>query len=161
MQIGDTESVDALDVARAHAEYGAGTDMVLFLREFVERWQRADTVERDHLFLDDPVGSRVSPDIECRFPAGLDFNDYRGWEGLAEFWTQWLDMWEMYTFEVERHQDLGDGVILTVARVHARGRGGVPVDAKTFELRRVRDSLIVSWEVFGSEQEALRAVEQR
>jgi hypothetical protein len=157
-----TACVNALAVMRRLVGAYEGADVVPIVRESVERWQGADAREREQLARADLPWSLLAPDIEIRVHVlSLDMDAFRGWDGWNEYWGHWLEMWEMYTYEVKELRDLGGGTTLAQMHLRARGRGGIPVEGTTFELYRVRGALIVSWEVFQSEREAVEAARQQ
>ena len=128
------------------------------LRELIDRWRRADAAERERLVLEDPSWSLLARDVEWRVDM-FDWQEvHRGWEGVVEFWARFLESWETFNYEVEEYRDLGDGAVLTTTHARMRGREGIPVKWRAFTLHRVRDGLIVSWQIFASAEEALRAV---
>jgi ketosteroid isomerase-like protein len=59
-------------------------------------------------------------------------------------------------FRVSEYRDLGEWV-LTVIDVRARGRGGIPVEMRVFELYRVRDGKVAVFRAYLSEHAALEA----
>ena len=153
--------MNALGVVRRIVEVDEGADLVPVVRDVVERWQRADARGREQLGRDEVVLSLLAPDIEIRVHV-FDLEDtFRGRDGWIEFWRRWLEIWETYTYEVAELRDLGGGTTLAQIHVHARGRGGIPVEGTTFELYRVRDGLLASWEGFPAERAALDAAQRR
>ena len=157
--------MDALQVVQRHLGPVEGVDVVPVLRALLERLERADLGEREEIWLSDPAWSLVAPEVEIRAtgPGGapvLDLPVFRGREGVMDFWRRWFELWESYSFSVVGQRDLGGNAILTEIEIQAVGRGGIPVDQHLFEIRRVRNDLIVSLEVFGSERAATRAVRQ-
>jgi hypothetical protein len=66
-------------------------------------------------------------------------------------------MWESYVYEMREYRDLGDWV-LTVNDARARGRGGIPVETRAVQLWQLEGGKIVTVRLFGSEDEALKAV---
>jgi hypothetical protein len=48
-------------------------------------------------------------------------------------------------------------VVLTSVDVRATGRVGIPVEMRTFEIRKVRDGKIAVCRIFGTERRALEA----
>jgi hypothetical protein len=149
--------MDPLDVVRRHCEASEGVDMVPRIRELLDDWERMEPADRERLRAEDPAMSLVSSDVEVRVRTALESADGRGLEGVVRLYRGWYALWETYTYEIEAYRDLGGGATITTTHVHGSGRGGLPVDMTVFELRRVSEGLIVSWEIFDSEQAALRA----
>ena len=132
--------------------------MVPILRAVLDRLEATDDeLERERIWLSDPCWGLAAPDIEVHVPV-LDLPVFHGRDGMMEFWRHWFQIWESYVFEVVSHRDLGGGAILTEIHIRARGHSGVPVETNVFEVRRVRDGLLRSVEVFGSERAAERAI---
>jgi ketosteroid isomerase-like protein len=73
------------------------------------------------------------------------------------WWADWAETWDSYVYRISEYRDLGDWV-LTLTDVRARGRGGIPVEMRTFELWQPRDGKIARYRAFLTEQEALEAV---
>jgi ketosteroid isomerase-like protein len=86
------------------------------------------------------VAQLCDPDVEwIEDPQRADSRVYRGHEGVIDSWTQWLEQWDEYGWEVDRVVDCGDNV-LVYAREHARGTSrGVRVDARIFMVWTIRD----------------------
>src|SRR6266550_392059 len=59
---------------------------------------------------------------------------------------------------MKEYRDFGDWV-LTVNDAKARGRGGIPVETRVFQLWQVQNGKIVTVRLFGSEAEALKAAD--
>jgi hypothetical protein len=146
---------------RRHCEVYAGEDVVPVVRALLERWELAGAGERTRIALDDRALSHYAPDIELRAHGGPGSFAGRGWDSVIQLCAAWYAAWDSYVYEVEEHRDVGRGEILTVTQVRAVGRGGIAVEMTGFEIRRARAGLIVSWEMFISERDALRAIEQR
>ena len=73
------------------------------------------------------------------------------------WWADWVDVWESYIYRQLEYRDLGDW-ILVPAEIRARGRQGVAVEMRTFQLYQVREGKVAVYRVFLSEREALKAV---
>jgi ketosteroid isomerase-like protein len=81
----------------------------------------------------------------------------RGAEEVGDWWADWVRAWESYVFRsTGEYRDLGAWVLAPVD-VSARGRAGIPVEVRVFELFRLRDGKIAAYRAFLSEQEALEA----
>ena len=75
---------------------------------------------------------------------------------VARWWTDWADAWDSYVYRVVEYRDVGEWVLASVD-VRARGRGGIPVEMRAFEIRSVRDGKIAVSKVFATEAQALEA----
>ena len=88
-----------------------------------------------------------------------DISDvYRGPEGVAQFWREWLAAWETVQFEYELLH-AGDRVVALIdQRMRGRSTGiDVPL-GKYAHVYTFRDGLIVHWKGYASQSEALDAV---
>jgi ketosteroid isomerase-like protein len=120
------------------------------VREMYQRRERGDM----------DVAEFVHPEIEFA-RIGSDLPDVAGeWRGLAgmrKATVDYLNVWEDYSFEVERMIDLGDRV-LVLERHTARGkRSGTTIDQDVGTLLTLRDGLIVRWEYYWERTEAFTA----
>ena len=103
-----------------------------------------------------PPRLQISADIEWDARA-LSGAMARGPRELALMWADWVEAWESYVYRVIEYRDLGDWVLL-VGDVRARGRQGIAVEMRTFEVYRVREGKLARLRVFPSEGAALKAV---
>ena len=76
---------------------------------------------------------------------------------LALWWADLVEVWESYVYRVLEYRDLGDWV-LTPTAFEARGRGGIEVEGRNFQIWQVRDGKIAVLRAFLTEQEALEVV---
>ena len=83
---------------------------------------------------------------------------YRGRDSVLGFWRQWLAAWEALEFEYEL-VDAGDRVVMLVDQ-RMRGRStGIEVSfGKYAQVATFRDGLMVHWQFYLSQSEALEAV---
>jgi ketosteroid isomerase-like protein len=143
-------------VRRLNVPY-EGVDAVPFMREGVERLGpdfQPDAVLAS--WAEDPAFQHLHPDIEWDARATGLSATARGPRAFALWWADWVEAWESYVYRVLEYRDLGDWV-LVCAEVQARGRGGIAVEMRTFQLYEVRDGKVAVYRVFLSEQEALEA----
>jgi hypothetical protein len=75
---------------------------------------------------------------------------------LALWWAEWVGVWESYVYRMLEYRDLGDWVFTPTA-FKGRGRGGIAVEARVFQMWQVRDGKIAVLRAFLTEQEALEA----
>ena len=105
----------------------------------------------------DEVREIVDPEVEwVAAPHSLlASEEYRGYDGVRRFWTQFLSAWDEYGVEVEKLIDADDQV---VAVMRLRGRTNeLEVDEARSSLLTLRDGRIVRIEPFASKDAALEA----
>jgi ketosteroid isomerase-like protein len=144
-------------VRRLNAPYEE-QDLVPPMREGIERL--APDYDPDAVratWADDPSFRHLHPDIEWDATATGTSAVARGARELALWWADWVEVWDSYTYRQLEYRDLGDWV-LARADVKARGRAGIAVQMRTFQLYRVREGKVAVCRVFLSEKEALKAV---
>jgi ketosteroid isomerase-like protein len=86
---------------------------------------------------------------------GRRCREYRGYDGVRRFWTQFLSGWDEYGVEVEELIDAGDQVV-AVMRLSGR-TNELEVDEARSSLLTLRDGRIVRIEPFASKDGALEA----
>jgi hypothetical protein len=107
---------------------------------------------------DDPGWQYGHPEIEWDVRATGAFGTVaHGPREVALWWADWVEAWDSYVYRISEYRDLGDWV-LTPTDVKARGRGGIPVEMRVFQLWQVRDGKVAALRAFLSEREALEAV---
>jgi ketosteroid isomerase-like protein len=87
----------------------------------------------------------------------LASEEYRGYDGVRRFWTQFLSAWDEYGLRVEELIDAGDQVV-AVMRLKGRTKE-LEVDEARSSLLTLRDGRIVRIEPFASKGAALEAAE--
>ena len=143
-------------VRQLNAPY-EGVDLVPFIRDYVERF--GPDPDEDAVLAasaEDPSWRHFHPDIEWEASVPGLPSSVHGIRELAMWWGEWVEAWESYEARMLEYRDLGDW-ILVPADVRARGRGGIDVEMRTFQLYRVRDGKVAVYRVFLSEREALHA----
>ena len=85
----------------------------------------------------------------------LASEEYRGYDGVRRFWTQFLSAWDEYGLQVDEVIDAGDQVV-AVMRLSGR-TNELEVDEARSSLFTVRDARIVRIEPFASKDGALEA----
>ena len=125
---------------------------VEFVRRIWEASERRDTAAVFALY--DPAivwdFSHAAP-VELR---GL----YHGYDGLRQFFRQWLEPFENFHAEAETFIDAGDSVVVGY-RQSGRGKAsGAEVEMPAaWSVYRIRDGLVTRIEVFQTKPEALEA----
>ena len=102
---------------------------------------------------------RAAPDIiVTQFPDQPDVRDYRGHEGLLQVMAEWIGIWDDWSVEILHIREIGDRVLVD-ARQRGRGKGsGAPFEVEVAFVFTVGHDKIVRWQMFHSEQQALKAV---
>jgi ketosteroid isomerase-like protein len=85
----------------------------------------------------------------------LASEEYRGYDGVRRFWTQFLSAWDEYGVRVEELIDAGDQVV-AVMRLSGR-TNELEVDEARSSLVTLRDGRIVRIQPFASKDAALEA----
>ena len=85
----------------------------------------------------------------------LASEEYRGYDGVRRFWTQFLSAWDEYGLQVDEVIDAGDRVV-AVMRLSGR-TNELEVDEARSSLVTLRDGRIVRIEPFASKDGALKA----
>jgi hypothetical protein len=148
-----------VEVVRAMNEPNAGKDMIAIIAAIVDVLG-PDFAEADALAFmsQDPAFQHLHPQIEWQISVPGQTRVARGPRGLALFFADWLDVWERYTYRAVEYRDLGDGWVLMPADLQARGRSGIEVAARLFQLFRVREGKVRLCRVYMTEQRALDSV---
>jgi len=120
------------------------------VREMYKRRERGDMY----------VGEFVDPELVF-VRIGAEAPDFTGeWhrmEGLKKATADYLNVWEDYSFEVERMIDFEDRV-LVLEKQTARGRrSGAVISQDVGALLTLRAGLIVRWEYYWERADALEA----
>jgi ketosteroid isomerase-like protein len=126
-------------------------------QENVERAYRGyDAFNRRDL---DSFLGLMDPEVEftTRFSKMEGAPQYRGHDGIREWWNDLVGIFPDLSFEVLEVRDLGD---LLIAALHTRGHGvdsDTPFEETVWGAGEWRDGKVVWWQTFGSEGEALEA----
>jgi ketosteroid isomerase-like protein len=92
--------------------------------------------------------SGVYPDIRT---------DYRGLEGATSYWKAVRTVWQDFSVELERVEDLGDRVLVLLLQ-HVQGREGVTAEHTWGHVFTFSDGLVRTVRAYASWEEALQAV---
>jgi ketosteroid isomerase-like protein len=91
--------------------------------------------------------------------AVLEGITYHGHEGFKQFVADMVEDWEHFQPSSERFRDLGDGRVLVVGSVRARGRAsGMELEAPGAWVSEVRGGKIVHLRFYADEAAALDAL---
>jgi hypothetical protein len=118
-------------------------------RQGIEAFNRRDLETFLGLAHPDVVGiSRV---------LAIEGGSYRGHDGTREWWNDLLGVFPDFRIEVVWVRDAGD---LTVSELRnsAHGEGSAaPLEEFVWQVSEWRDGLVVGWQMYETEQEALEA----
>lgn len=100
----------------------------------------------------------------CARDFELDMSDrvfnpatYRGHDGIRQFHSEVLEVWERYVWEPEEIFERGNRVVALV-RTSGKGRGsGLEIDRQTGMLWTVRDDKVLSLRFYRDRAQALEA----
>jgi hypothetical protein len=152
-------SAEDVAIVRRHLAPYEGQDVVPVFREIVD--QLGPAAEPDAVlaaWAEDPAWRHVHPEVVWEtFGGGPLDAKMAGPAEVGSWWaTDWAEAWEAYAYRIVEYRDLGEWV-LTPVDVRATGRGGIPVEMRTFEIRKVREGKVAVVKVFLTEAEALEA----
>jgi ketosteroid isomerase-like protein len=86
-------------------------------------------------------------------------DEYRGHDGVRQFFRDWAGSFEDYFAHAEQFTDGGDGQVVVRARQGGRGRqSGADLDMRYWQVFRLKGGRVVRVEVYSEESEALEAV---
>ena len=102
----------------------------------------------------------AAPDIVVSMrPDQPDVREHHGYDGMLRASAEWLEAWDQQTFEIARVWD-AENFVFVCTRESGRGKvSGIPMQHEStfvFTLSRRR---IVRIQIFGSEREAIEAVQ--
>jgi ketosteroid isomerase-like protein len=106
----------------------------------------------------EPRWEDLHPQIEMHDHDIPDGGPYRGHDGWRKWEADFGEAWDSFSTEPQDYMDAGDGRVVVVARVSARGRGsGVSVEHLDGILWTVRGGKVVRLDYYHSPAEALEA----
>jgi ketosteroid isomerase-like protein len=125
------------------------------VRRLFAAFRRVDVGSFERRF--DEVREIFDPEVEwVAAPHSLlASEEYRGYDGVRRFWTQFLSAWDEYGVQVEELIDAGDQVV-AVMRLSGRTSELEVAEARS-SLLTFRDGRIVRIEPFASKDAALEA----
>jgi ketosteroid isomerase-like protein len=123
---------------------------VEIVREFTRIFERGGRQEWREYFAPDVVWDTSASQMPG---AGV----YHGYEGVEQFFRDWLGTWTDYEIVTREYVDAGGAVVL-VFRQTGTGRGsGARVDRDFFGVYDLKDSKVVRFRLYESQDEALKA----
>jgi ketosteroid isomerase-like protein len=94
--------------------------------------------------------------VVTQFPEQADVHDFHGHDGLQQVMAEWIDTWDDWSIEILDAREHGD-LVLAGARQQGRGKAsGAPIEAEVTFVFTVREGKIARWQMFRSEEQALR-----
>ena len=101
----------------------------------------------------------IHREIEWRArPDGTDPDTYEGAAGVGRFFDTRHDVLAEYAQHPEHLVDAGDGTVVAIVRVSARGRAsGVPIEERSGHLWEIRDGKVLRFQAFDEPEQALAA----
>jgi ketosteroid isomerase-like protein len=106
---------------------------------------------------EDPAMKHVHPDVEWHSTVtGLSAATH-GPSDVTRWLVAWSQAWESLVNRVAGYRDLGEWVLVSMD-TQARGRDGIALEMRRFHLYSVRDGKVATFQSFGTEQDALKAV---
>ena len=99
----------------------------------------------------------VHPALEPVERVGRSRGAWRGREQVTEFFNDLDDTWEQVTVEVEDTVKAGGDRVVATEKWRVRGRNGIEVDTRLFEIYTFRDGLISRVDGFTDKADALEA----
>ena len=113
----------------------------------------------DHFMrTDEHLWETIDSEVEIHEHDVPDAGVYRGHAGWLKWEDQFDSLWEDIAVEPEEYIDAGGDRVVTVLRMRAQGRGGIPVEWRDGVVSTLRDGRIVRMDYYGSRAEALEAV---
>jgi ketosteroid isomerase-like protein len=86
---------------------------------------------------------------------------YRGHEGARSWWENIVAVFPDWSPQLVDAREIGDRILVQV-RAEGRGTGsGIQLERDSWQIARVEDGRIKSWNFYRSEQEALEAAALR
>ena len=96
--------------------------------------------------------------VDMTESVGPDNQVYDGREAARAMWTEQMEQWESWTWELENITDLPPDRVVVANRVCGRGRGsGIEVNARVGQLWRLAGGQVAYVKMFQTEAEALDA----
>jgi hypothetical protein len=87
----------------------------------------------------------------------IEGSTYRGHRGTREWWNDLLDVFPGFTIEVVWVRDAGNSTIAELRNRANREGGAAPLEELVWQVSEWRNGLVVRWEIFERERDALEA----
>jgi uncharacterized protein len=119
------------------------------VRRAMEHWLRTG----------DALWAELDPDFEVVDHDIPDAGTYRGQDGFRQWMADFGAAWESFTVEPQEYIDAGDGKVVVLLRLLARGRGsGVSLERLDGIVWTVRDGKSRRLDYYNNPRAALQAV---
>jgi hypothetical protein len=82
---------------------------------------------------------------------------YRGHDGTREWWNDLLGVFPGFTIEIVWVRDAGHLTVSELRNSADREGSAVPLEDRVWQVSEWRDGLVVRWEMFERERDALEA----
>jgi ketosteroid isomerase-like protein len=125
--------------------------------EIINRsWDAVQTGDREQVRA--MAAELVHPDCEWTpLLSGIDGRTYRGPEGMAEFFEEWLDSF-VPVYQDRGFEELDGGAVLATCRLTVEGRGsGVGLDREIALIAEFEDGRLRRGRVYDSRAAAMEA----
>jgi ketosteroid isomerase-like protein len=145
-----------VEVVRRFNDVYEGHDIAALIRAVLTQVDVDDPALVEAWAAQDPMMRQVHPEIVWDASSGGLTEPARGVVELTAWYRDWMGLWESYAYRIVEYRDLGDWVLVP-SDVEARGRNGIPVEMRVFQIFRVREGKIATMRGFLTEEEALAA----
>lgn len=122
-------------------------------KDVTERFGRVDVEELLPL---------IHPEFEATTPPGLaaEPDTYRGYEGIRRYFASFYEAMDKVWLEADDFCEVSGGRVMVRGRLWTRGRStGLETHLEAVFVWTIRDELVISTEIFATEEEALAAME--
>jgi ketosteroid isomerase-like protein len=102
--------------------------------------------------------AEADPEVEFHPLLSVWQRNYRGHDGVRQWWSDVADQWEEFAAEIVDWRDLGDGALLVNTQWRGRGKqGSIEVAGPGALVVRFRDGRALTVDVYHDESFALAA----
>jgi ketosteroid isomerase-like protein len=133
----------------------------LVRRLYAELASRSSVEQLEQRLTDDALSAFLDPGIEWVAPpqSPLAVDSYRGFDGVRQYWGEFLSTWDEYGVEALEFDDAGDQVAVVV-RIVGRTHG-LEVDETRSSLLTIRGGRVVRIQGFADPDGARQAARLR
>ena len=104
-------------------------------------------------------GQVISPEVELRSSAtGPEARVYRGRDGVAQAFREWVEPFREYRSEALDYIGLGDSVVVPTRQCRIGRASGVPVELEVAHVYEFRDHMITRVDEYVTLKDALKTV---
>jgi ketosteroid isomerase-like protein len=129
----------------------------LVCRLYAELASHGSVAQFERRLTDDALSAFLDPGIEWVAPpqSPLAVDSYRGFDGVRQYWGEFLSTWDEYGVEALKFDDAGDQIAVVV-RIVGRTHG-LEVDETRSSLLTIRDGRVVRVQGFADPHGARQA----